>query len=225
MKTIILAAGEGVRMRPLTLSTPKPLLAIKGKKIIDYVFDAFPEEIDEAVIVVKYLADKMKAYLSDSYKGRRIQYVEGSEKGNAIGFLACKPYLKKGERFLVLHGDEPQRKVEIEECLRHPYAWVCSEVPEPKLVGVAIIGPNNRILEVTEKPEHPKSNWSAMGTIVVDTDIFVYAPLPHPVSGEYNFSSMLDQFLRIHPVRAVIGVARPPMRSLADLEWDMKDFV
>lgn len=212
-------------MLPLTLTVPKPLLEIKGKKIIDYIFDALPDEIDEAIIVIKYLADKMKSYLGDSYKGRRIQYVEGSEKGNAIGFLACRPYLKKGERFLVLHGDEPQRKVEIEECLRHRYAWVCSEVPEPKLVGVATIGPDQRILEVIEKPENPKSNWSAMGTIIVDTDIFAYAPLPHPVSGEYNLSSMFDQFLRVHPMYAVIGVARPPMRSLADLEWDMGDFI
>ncbi|MEK9166111.1 MAG: sugar phosphate nucleotidyltransferase, partial [Patescibacteria group bacterium] len=59
MKAIILAAGEGRRMRPLTLTTPKPLLEIQGKAIIDYVFDALPEEVEEAVVVVKYLGEKI----------------------------------------------------------------------------------------------------------------------------------------------------------------------
>jgi UDP-N-acetylglucosamine diphosphorylase / glucose-1-phosphate thymidylyltransferase / UDP-N-acetylgalactosamine diphosphorylase / glucosamine-1-phosphate N-acetyltransferase / galactosamine-1-phosphate N-acetyltransferase len=224
MKAIILAAGEGVRMRPLTLTTPKPLLKIQGKAVIDYVFDALPDEIDEAIVVVKHLADRMKEYLGDTYKGRRIRYVEGSEKGNAIGFLACRPYLKDGERFLILHGDEPQRRKEIEECLKNKYSWAVCEVAEPRLVGVPTIDKNNRILEVVEKPENPKSNYAAMGTIVVDTDIFNYAPLLHK-NGEYHLSSMLGQFVKVHEVYAVYGVDRPPFRSMADLEWDMKDFL
>lgn len=224
MRTIILAAGEGIRMRPLTLTTPKPLLEIQGKKIIDYVFDALPDEVDEAIITVRYLADKIKRYLGECYKGRRIRYVEGSEKGNAIGFLACRPFLKENERFLILHGDEPQRKTEIEACLRHKYSWVCAEVPEPRLVGVASIGPDNRILEVMEKPDHPKSNWSAMGTIVVDTDVFNYSPKPH-ANGEYHLSALLNQFVKTHPVYMVKGVQRPPLRSPEDLNWDMRDFL
>lgn len=50
-------------MRPLTLTTPKPLLEVKGKKVIGYVFDALPEEVDEVVIVVKYLGDEIKDHL------------------------------------------------------------------------------------------------------------------------------------------------------------------
>ena len=63
-----------------------------------------------------------------------------------------------------------------------------------------------------------------MGTIVVDTDIFDYAPTLHP-NGEYHLSSMLNQFVKDHPVYAVYGLVRPPFRSPADLEWDMKGFV
>jgi len=224
MKAIILAAGEGRRMQPFTLDTPKPLLKIQGKAIIDYVFDALPDEIDEVIITVKYLADKIKEYLGENYKGSRIFYVEGSENGNAIGFAACRPHFQEGERFLVMYGDEPQRRAEIEECLKHQYSWVCTSVPDPRVVGVAIIDAGHRILEVVEKPEYPKSNWSAMGTIVVDTNIFRYAPRLHR-NGEYHFSSMLDQFVRDYTVRAVYGVRRPMLSSPADLEWDMKDFI
>ena len=56
MKAVILAAGEGRRMRPFTLSIPKPLLQLQGKKVIDYVFDALPDEVDEAIVTVRYLS-------------------------------------------------------------------------------------------------------------------------------------------------------------------------
>ena len=126
MRVVILAAGEGVRMRPLTLNNPKPLLIFSGKTLLDHTFDSLPSEVDEALVVVKYLGDKIKSYLGNEYKGRKIKYVDGSEKGNASSFLACYPHLKNEGRFLVIHGDEPQRKEEIEECLRHPYSCVCA---------------------------------------------------------------------------------------------------
>lgn len=223
MKAVILASGEGVKMRPLTLTTPKPLIEIQGKRLIDYVFDAFPEEIDEVIVSVKYLAEKIKSHLGGSYKGRKIYYVEGSEKGNVIGLLGARRLLKKGERFFIFHGDEPQRREEIKECLTHKFAWVCSWVADPRSSGVATLDDKWRILEVVEKPEHPKSNWSTMGTILVDTDIFSYEPIMHS-SGEYHLSLVLNQFVKDHPVYAVFGKPRPPLRSIDDINWDMKEF-
>lgn len=224
MKAVILAAGEGRRMRPLTLTTPKPLLEIKGKKVLDYVFDAFPREVDEVVVVVRYLAEKVQEYLGSEYKGKKINYAEGSEKGNAYSFLASKPFLKEGERFFVIQGDEPQRRVELEACLRKKYAWVCSLLPEIRPSGIATVDSNGRILEVLENPEHPKSLWSAMGTGLVDTDIFHCAPKLYPGNKEYKLSSMLNQFAKNHPVYLVEGKPRPPLTSLDHLSWDMTDF-
>ncbi|TSC55275.1 MAG: nucleotidyl transferase [Parcubacteria group bacterium Greene0416_79] len=63
MKAIILAAGEGKRMLPLTRSVPKPLLRIKNKTILDYIFAALPEEIDHVVIVVGYLKKKIQEHI------------------------------------------------------------------------------------------------------------------------------------------------------------------
>lgn len=219
MKAIILAAGEGVRMRPLTLITPKPLLIFAGKTLLDHVFDSLSSEINEVLVVVKYLGDKIKNYLGGEYKGRKIKYVEGSEKGNAASFLACYPHLKDEGRFLVIHGDEPQRKEEIEECLRHPYSCVCAEFDDSKLSGVATVGKDGRILEIVEKPETPKSHWVAMGTMVVDKDIFKYQQLKH-ANGEFYFSSMMDQFSKDHHVQMVQGRVRPRFDSLDDLSWE-----
>ena len=54
MKCVILAAGEGIRMRPLTLENPKPLLEIAGKPLIGHIVETLPSEIDELVLVVGY---------------------------------------------------------------------------------------------------------------------------------------------------------------------------
>lgn len=210
-------------MRPLTLTTPKPLLEIQRKKIIDYVFDALPKEVDEVIVTVKYLAEKIKSYLGEYHTGRKVRYVQGSEQGSVIGLLACRDLLREGERFFILHGDEPQRKSEIKECLKNQYSWVCSYVPKLYPTGVATIAPDGKILEVVERPEHPQSNWSAMGTILVDTNIFKYKPVMH-ISGEYPLSPLLNQFLKDHPVFVVEGKPRPPLMSPDDLNWDMKDF-
>src|SRR3989338_4680853 len=101
MKIVIFAAGEGVRMRPLTLTKPKPLLAYQGKTNLDHLFDRLPAEIDEAIITVKYLGQQIKDYCGTEFHGRRVHYVEGSSEGNALGFLAAKSFFSEGERFAV----------------------------------------------------------------------------------------------------------------------------
>ena len=62
MKAIILAAGEGVRMRPLTLSKPKPLLEVAGKPLIHRLVSNLPDEVDGVVFVIGYLGDQIRNY-------------------------------------------------------------------------------------------------------------------------------------------------------------------
>ena len=100
MKAVILAAGEGKRMSPLTLQTPKPLLEVNGRPIIDYVLESFTPEIDEAIVVVKYLGGQIKKHIGKKYRGMSIRYVLGSDKGNAYSFMAAEKYLKKESLFV-----------------------------------------------------------------------------------------------------------------------------
>ena len=217
MKIVIFAAGEGVRMRPLTLHTPKPLLLYRGKTNLDHLFSLLPSEIDEAILVVKHLAHKIKDYCGESFHGRRIHYVEGSERGNAIGFLATRPLIKKGERFAVAYGDEVFVGDEITQCLNHDYSWNCFPAADPTKVGVATLDKCGRILEVIEKPAEPKSNLAADGFMVVDSSIFKYQPTPH-VNGEYYFSGLMNQFIKNHHVVAVVSLPHPQLTTVEDLK-------
>jgi len=116
MRAVILAAGKGLRMLPLTAFTPKPLLEVGGKPIIYHVLNALPPEIDDIIIVVKYLGDKIKKRIGRYYKGIKIKYATGSDKGNAYSFMNTKKYLKD-ERFLLIYGDEIPNPEDIKKCL------------------------------------------------------------------------------------------------------------
>lgn len=218
MKAIILAAGVGRRMRPLTLKTPKPLIKVHGKAILDHIFDALPKEIDRVILVVGYLKEKIKKHVGNFYKGRPVDYVVQKKLGGtANALILCEDFFKKGERFLVLYGDDIQFKKEIERSLFYKYAWLCFPVDKPRSSGIASISKNGRILEVVEKPENPKSNLAAAGAIVVNTDIFRYRPKKDKKTGEYYFTSMMNQFLKKHPVYAVFGRKRVSLTSPFDL--------
>lgn len=204
MKIVILAAGEGARMRPLTLNVPKPLLRFGGQASLDYLFEALPDEITEAIIVVKYLAEQIKTYCGNNFHGKTVNYVEGSPKGNAVSFINTKHLFAPQEQFAISYGDELITKREIEDCLTYKYSWLCYELDNPKNVGVARVDAAGRILEVIEKPAISPSNLVANGFMVANSDIFSCKPDRH-MNGEYYFSSMMNKFCRDHRVQAVVG--------------------
>ncbi len=116
MKCVILVAGLGERMMPLTAKTPKPLLKVNGKALIDYVLESLPNEITEIIIVVYYLSEKIMKHVGNEYKGRKVTYVRGSIMGNAFSFMSTRPYLDN-ERFLLIYGDEIPRPKNVKRCL------------------------------------------------------------------------------------------------------------
>lgn len=203
MKAIILAAGEGKRMLPLTQETPKPLLIVNGKTVLDHIFEAFPREITEAVIVVRYLGEKIKAYCGDVFHGRKIHYAEGSEKGNAISLLAAKSFVERGERVMILYADEIPSAENMRKCLAYEYSWLCKETLRPKSAGIVRFRDDGTIEEIVEKSENPPSNIAAIGLMVLSGEMFQYEPVRNS-NGEYHLSSMANQFLKAHKVYAVI---------------------
>ena len=218
MKAIILAAGKGRRMLPLTLSVPKTLLKIGNKTVLDYIFDALPTEIDEVIIVVGYLKKKIQQHLGARYQGKIIRYVvQDILDGSATALLGCQNFFLPKERFLLIYGDELPTDQEIKECLKYQFSWLCCPTENPKISGIPTLDNNKRILEVIEKPENPQSNIAAAGIMVIDSDIFSYQPVIHS-SGEYYLTSLMNQFVAAHSVQAVFGRSRPSFISPDEIE-------
>src|SRR3989344_9620708 len=200
MKVVILAAGIGKRMRPLTLKIPKPLLTVNGKPIIDYVLESFPPELDEVIIVVKYLGTQIKKYIGTRNRGRSVKYIRGSDQGSAYSFLAVKKHLAN-ERFLFVYGDEIPNPNDVKKCLAKDLSILTFTSQNPQANGIAYLRRDGTIRRIIEKPKHPASNLAVDGVMVLNTDIFTYSPAL--IKGEYYFSTMVGSFVRDHKVYPV----------------------
>ncbi|MFL1546393.1 MULTISPECIES: N-acetylmuramate alpha-1-phosphate uridylyltransferase MurU [Pseudomonas] len=107
MKAMILAAGKGERMRPLTLHTPKPLVQAGGKRLIEYHLEALAKAgFTDIVINHAWLGQQIESYLGDGAQfGLRIQYsAEGEPLETGGGIFKALPLLGD-EPFLLVNGD------------------------------------------------------------------------------------------------------------------------
>ena len=203
MKAIILAAGVGQRMQPLTRKTPKPLLKVAGLPIIDHVLNSFPDEITEVIVIVKYLGDKIKKHLGKKFKNKTIIYVEGSDRGNAYSFLAAKDLIGPNEQFLLVYGDELPQPQDVANCLKSGLSAIVFTPTKPRANGLVSLNQNGFINKILEKPSQIQPSGLAIdGVMVLNGHIFYYQPRPN-FAGEYYFTSLLNQFVADHHVTAI----------------------
>ncbi len=203
MKAVIFAAGEGRRLRPLTLDKPKQLVTVLGKTLIEYVWDVLPSVIDEVVIVVGYKQEMLRDFLGDNYKGKKITYVVQEQfLGTAFALELCKPHLEHEKKFLLMYADDLHGKEGVARCVEHDSALLVSFVDDPHSFGVVVTNEDGTIKNIEEKPEHPKSNLAATGVYVLSPKIFAYKA-EHARNGEYYLTDMIEGYIRDNPVQVV----------------------
>src|SRR5947208_1694099 len=105
MDAIILAAGKGTRLRPHTLDTPKPLLPVQGRPILDWIIGALPP-VDRLVVVVNYLAELIEGYLRTQTHVCNWTTVRQAEpRGTGDALMSCTGSVTS-DRVMVLNGDD-----------------------------------------------------------------------------------------------------------------------
>lgn len=203
-------------MRPLTLTTPKPLLPIGGRPILEHIGNALPSQITELILVVGYLGDHIRAFCGERFFGRPVTYVHQERKlGTAHALKLCRNKLN-GERFLLLYADDLHDRGGLDAMLAHPRSLLVAEHPEPRRFGVVTLHPDGTIAGIAEKPERPLSNLVSTGAMVLDRRIFNYEPELHP-NGEYYLTSMFDKMIRDVPMMAVETTGWFPIAAPEDL--------
>lgn len=223
MKAVILAAGKGERLRPLTLKTPKPLLKINGKTFLERIIDVLSSSVSEIIIVIGYKGGQIKKFFGTKYKNRKIRYVVQKKlNGTGSALLLTEKYFKEKERFLILNADELLTKKEIKDCLSHKFSWLSRRVKNPEQFAVAIISKKGKIIGVIENPKKSSSDIVAAvaGMVVVNSGIFKYRPAKGR-KGEYRVESMMNEFIKDHDVFAVFGenkVENISPRNLKELD-------
>lgn len=174
MKALILAAGEGKRMMPLTSSLPKPLLPVAGKPCIRHTIDALVKaKIKDITFIVGWGRKEIQPYL-ESIKGIKATFIEQQQRlGTAHAIGTAKDFMD--EPFLCLNGDviatEPTLKAMINAHKQRDRPVIAvAEVQDPEHYGVVKFNEASGILEdILEKPVHPPSRC-------INTGLYLFTP-------------------------------------------------
>jgi len=189
-------------MRPLTFTTPKPLLPINGRPLIEHIIDALPKEVNELIVVIGYKGEQIQKFLGEEFGGLKVKYVWQKEKlGTGHALKLCQPMLGS-EKFMMLFADDIHGQKGLEGLLKHDRAIIVAEVDNPSRFGVVHADENGKIIDFEEKPENPKSKTVSTGAMVLDKNVFKYEPARHP-NGEYYLTTMIEQMLKEHDIFAV----------------------
>lgn len=179
MKAVILAAGQGTRLRPVTLTMPKPLVPVANKSLIEYSIDVLKGAgLTEIGIVVNDMSSPITKQLGDGSKlGVHLEYIiQESQDGLAHAVGICRPFVGD-EPFCVFLGDNIFQD-KMENLIRGfpdsdaEATIVLGEVPDPSRFGVAVVNSDNKIVEVIEKPPDPPSNLAIFGVYLFRSSIF-----------------------------------------------------
>ncbi|KKU94349.1 MAG: Nucleotidyl transferase [Candidatus Jorgensenbacteria bacterium GW2011_GWA1_48_13] len=221
MKAIFLVAGNGVRMRPLTLTKPKPLLEVAGKPLIYHLVSKLPEAVDEIILVVGYLGDQIKNYCKDEFLGKKVSYVEQeNQRGTYHAVSLCYPlvYNDKDKRFFVFYGDDLIDAETIRKMTDYEQAVLVSEVADPRRFGVVVLNEDGSVKEIIEKPENPPTNTVLANGLLLTNKIFQYPP-PYAVNSEYYLSTAVAEMAKHEKVMAVKANFWFPIATPEDMKY------
>jgi len=216
MQCVILAAGKGTRLGSLTKNTPKPLVKVSGKPLLDYVVEVLPESITELVIVTGYLEDQIKDYCGEEYCGKKVTYVTQKEqKGTAHALWLCKDILKG--RFLYMFADDIHGKEDILNVTSHPRAILTYATDTPERFGIAFCHPDGTLEKIIEKPKNSPSNLASTGVMVLDDNIFKFE-LKEEKNGEYYLPDVIEEYAKDYPIAVVEQSLWIPVGYPEDIE-------
>lgn len=201
MQCVILAAGKGTRLRPLTDNTPKQLVTVASKPLMDYIVEALPTAIDELIIVTGYLEKQIKDYCGEFFHGKKVTYVtQEVPEGTAKALWLCKDLLKG--RFMFMFGDDIHGKADIARAMSYTRSLLVASVDNPEKFGIVVRNPDGTLGMMIEKPEHAPSNCASTGAMVLDDHIFEFEPQT-PVNGEYYLTEVIERYAKQYPIAVV----------------------
>ena len=212
LKAIILSAGEGSRMRPLTLTKPKTMLPVAGKPIIQYNIESLKNNgITDILLIVRYKEEIVRNYFGDgSDFGVNISYKTQKDfLGTANAISYAKDFID--DSIIVLNGDIIldeeiiQEMIEKYDDLTPDTLMLLTEVEDPSAFGVVEIEDGN-IKSIVEKPKQGEapSNLVNAGIYIFNEDIFDKIEKTEiSQRGEYEITDSVS--MQIQDNKAVVG--------------------
>ncbi|MFK7780185.1 MAG: sugar phosphate nucleotidyltransferase [Candidatus Gracilibacteria bacterium] len=202
MKAIILAAGNGSRLKPLTNSIPKPLVKICGKSIIERNLENIHKHVTEIVLVVKHKQELIKEAFGDDYKGVKITYkTQGEEKGTAAALFGIESDID----IIVLNGDSIYGENNLKNIINFAgFGVLVKKVENPENYGIVKVDSDGNTLYITEKPKKYIGNLANFGAYKFDSKILEYInQIDLSSRGEYELTDAINLFVAKFPFKAI----------------------
>ncbi|HZO90186.1 MAG TPA: mannose-1-phosphate guanyltransferase [Chthonomonadaceae bacterium] len=200
MKAVIMAGGEGTRLRPLTSHRPKPLVPALNKPIMEHIVLLLKQHgITDIVVTLHYLADEIEGYFGDGSEwGVNMVYsVEDTPLGTAGSVKKAEEYLKD-DTFLIISGDA-LTDIDLDKAIAYhrekgsQATIVLSHVPNPLEFGVVITDDEGHIRRFLEKP-----SWGEVFSDTVNTGMYLLEPsILDYMEPEGNYDWSQDIFPRM----------------------------
>ena len=233
VKAMIMAAGVGSRLEPLTKSVPKPLVPIANKPVMDILFENLSEiGIKDVICNTYYLAEQITSRYKNNDLGINFNYVkEETLSGTAGGVKKCQYFFDKDSSFVVLSADglsnaDLKHGIEVHKKSGAIATIGIKQIPmeEVQHFGVVVTDEKGFITEFQEKPaiEDAKSNYINTGIYIFDYKVFDYIP----ENTFYDFAkNVFPKLLAEHAINAFevkeywsdIGTIAQYIQSMHDL--------
>ena len=188
MKAVVMAGGEGTRLRPMTANQPKPMLPVVNRPIMEHVLRLLRKHgLTETVVTVQFLASMVRNYFGDGEDfGMSLQYATEETPLGTAGSVKNAEDALRDEPFLVISGDA-LTDIDLSDLIafhKDNNALVTvalARVPDPLEFGIVIVDDNGKIQRFLEKP-----TWGQVFSDTVNTGIYVMEPevLDHVAAGQ-----------------------------------------
>jgi dTDP-glucose pyrophosphorylase len=209
MQAVILAAGKGTRMGTLSDTTPKPMLVIAGKTLLQHKIDRLPDAIDEVIIVVGHKKESIISFFGTRYANKTIRYVTQEGQGTADALWLTRPFITGP--FLSMMGDDVYSADAMKAVMDYPWAMT-----------VAVAKSGRSTIDIRTTPEGyfydaVVDDIGHGGDVHIDTCLYKFGPelfdasfVKVPNKEEWGLPHTLFNFLK---------TSGTPMKVLRDDGW------
>jgi len=199
MDAVILCAGKGTRLMPLTENRPKPMIPIAGKPILEHIIDKINDFVDNIYLIVKY---KKEIIINHFKNNPKITFIEQKDiDGTGYAVLMAKKYIN--DDFLVINGDVIFDD-DLKDIVNYKNAVALTEVENPENFGVVVLDDNNNIIELQEKPKNPKSNLINAGIYKFEKNVFdILENLKPSERGEVELTDAIKELIKENKIKGI----------------------
>lgn len=195
MDTVVLAAGEGTRMRPLTADRPKPMLPVADRPILEHTIEAARSAgADRIILVVGYQAQIIRDHFGSNWDGLEIEYVEQESRDGTADALRQAAEVLAGDTFAVLNGDGLYDPQSLRRVFESGPSVGAMRVEDPTQYGVLELSEDDsQVTGVDEKPADPPSDLVNTGAYVFPGAAIDWLDVEASERGERELTDVLER--------------------------------